>query len=46
MTTQQQTRKRGRGRWALRYFEPLNPTERAKRDDDSLRFLGLGEEEG
>ena len=29
-------RKRGEGQWALGYFEPLNPAERAKRDDDGL----------
>jgi sulfite reductase (ferredoxin) len=31
-----QPRKRGEGQWALGYFEPLNPAERAKRDDDGL----------
>src|SRR5213593_655672 len=29
-------RKRGEGQWGLGYFEPLNPAERAKRDDDGL----------
>ncbi|MGH2637235.1 MAG: nitrite/sulfite reductase [Actinomycetota bacterium] len=29
-------RKRGEGQWALGYFEPLNPAERTKRDDDGL----------
>lgn len=29
-------RKLGQGQWGLGYFEPLNPTERAKRDDDGL----------
>jgi sulfite reductase (ferredoxin) len=28
--------RRGEGQWALGYFEPLNPAERAKRDDDGL----------
>jgi len=31
-----QPRKRGEGQWGLGYFEPLNPAERAKRDDDGL----------
>jgi hypothetical protein len=31
-----QPRKRGEGQWALGYFEPLNPAERVKRDDDGL----------
>jgi sulfite reductase (ferredoxin) len=31
-----QPRKRGQGQWGLGYFEPLNPAERAKRDDDGL----------
>ncbi|MGH2589412.1 MAG: nitrite/sulfite reductase, partial [Actinomycetota bacterium] len=35
-TTSRQPRKRGEGQWALGYFEPLNPAERAKRDDDGL----------
>jgi sulfite reductase (ferredoxin) len=30
------TRRRGDGQWALGYREPLNPNERAKRDDDAL----------
>ena len=34
--TRRQPRKRGEGQWALGYFEPLNPAERAKRDDDGL----------
>jgi hypothetical protein len=29
-------RKRGEGQWGMSYFEPLNPAERAKRDDDGL----------
>ncbi len=29
-------RKRGEGQWGQGYFEPLNPAERAKRDDDGL----------
>jgi sulfite reductase (ferredoxin) len=29
-------RNRGEGQWGLGYFEPLNPAERAKRDDDGL----------
>ena len=29
-------RKRGEGQWGLGYFEPLNPAERTKRDDDGL----------
>lgn len=29
-------RPRGEGQWALGYFEPLNPAERTKRDDDGL----------
>jgi sulfite reductase (ferredoxin) len=29
-------RRRGEGQWALGYREPLNPNERAKRDDDAL----------
>jgi sulfite reductase (ferredoxin) len=33
-------RKRGEGQWALGYFEPLNPAERAKRDDDGLHVRG------
>jgi len=35
----QETTKRGRrgeGQWGHGYFEPLNPAERAKRDDDGL----------
>jgi sulfite reductase (ferredoxin) len=35
-TTSRQPRKRGEGQWGLGYFEPLNPAERAKRDDDGL----------
>jgi sulfite reductase (ferredoxin) len=35
-TTPRQAKKRGEGQWALGYFEPLNPAERAKRDDDGL----------
>jgi sulfite reductase (ferredoxin) len=35
-TTPRQHRKRGDGQWGLGYFEPLNPAERAKRDDDGL----------
>ncbi len=31
-----QPRKRGEGQWGLGYFEPLNPAERAKHDDDGL----------
>jgi len=31
-----QPRKRGEGQWGMGYFEPLNPAERAKRDDDGL----------
>lgn len=27
---------RGQGQWGLGYFEPLNPVERVKRDDDGL----------
>jgi sulfite reductase (ferredoxin) len=37
MTTTRQPRKRGEGQWGLGYHEPLNPAERAKRDDDGLR---------
>jgi sulfite reductase (ferredoxin) len=29
-------KRRGEGQWALGYYEPLNPAERAKRDDDGL----------
>ncbi len=29
-------RSRGEGQWGLGYYEPLNPTERIKRDDDGL----------
>jgi sulfite reductase (ferredoxin) len=36
MSPNTQPRKRGEGQWALGYFEPLNPAERAKRDDDGL----------
>jgi sulfite reductase (ferredoxin) len=35
-TTSRQPRRRGEGQWGLGYFEPLNPAERAKRDDDGL----------
>jgi sulfite reductase (ferredoxin) len=35
-STTTQPRKRGEGQWGLGYFEPLNPAERAKRDDDGL----------
>ncbi len=35
-TTPRRSRERGQGQWALGYFEPLNPAERAKRDDDGL----------
>ncbi len=35
-TTPSTPRKRGEGQWGLGYFEPLNPAERAKRDDDGL----------
>ena len=35
-TTSKTPRKRGEGQWGLGYFEPLNPAERAKRDDDGL----------
>jgi sulfite reductase (ferredoxin) len=35
-TTSRTPRKRGEGQWALGYYEPLNPAERAKRDDDGL----------
>jgi sulfite reductase (ferredoxin) len=28
--------RKGQGQWALGYHEPLNPNERAKRDDDGL----------
>ena len=28
--------RKGQGQWALGYREPLNPNERAKRDDDGL----------
>jgi sulfite reductase (ferredoxin) len=28
--------RKGQGQWALGYREPLNPTERSKRDDDGL----------
>ena len=31
-----QTARRGQGQWALGYREPLNPNERAKRDNDGL----------
>jgi sulfite reductase (ferredoxin) len=34
--TSRTPRKRGEGQWGLGYFEPLNPAERAKRDDDGL----------
>jgi sulfite reductase (ferredoxin) len=37
MTTTRQPGKRGEGQWGLGYHEPLNPAERAKRDDDGLR---------
>jgi sulfite reductase (ferredoxin) len=36
MMTTRQPRKRGEGQWGLGYHEPLNPAERAKRDDDGL----------
>ncbi len=36
MATTKHPRKRGEGQWALGYYEPLNPAERAKRDDDGL----------
>ncbi|WP_037081413.1 nitrite/sulfite reductase [Pseudonocardia spinosispora] len=32
----QPKRRRGEGQWALGYREPLNPNERAKKDDDAL----------
>jgi sulfite reductase (ferredoxin) len=35
-TTSRTPKKRGEGQWVLGYFEPLNPAERAKRDDDGL----------
>jgi sulfite reductase (ferredoxin) len=35
-STRTQPKKRGEGQWGLGYFEPLNPAERAKRDDDGL----------
>jgi sulfite reductase (ferredoxin) len=31
--------RKGQGQWALGYREPLNPNERAKRDDDGLNVL-------
>jgi sulfite reductase (ferredoxin) len=34
--TPNRPRPRGEGQWALGYHEPLNPAERAKRDDDGL----------
>jgi sulfite reductase (ferredoxin) len=34
--TSRTPRRRGEGQWGLGYFEPLNPAERAKRDDDGL----------
>jgi sulfite reductase (ferredoxin) len=44
------TPRRGEGQWALGYFEPLNPAERTKRDQDGLdvyeRILNLHAEEG
>ena len=30
------TARKGQGQWALGYREPLNPNERAKRDNDGL----------
>jgi sulfite reductase (ferredoxin) len=43
-------RPRGQGQWALGYREPLNPAERAKRDDDGLhvreRILSTYAEKG
>src|SRR5947208_942989 len=35
-TIRSKPRPRGQGQWGLGYFEPLNPAERAKRDDDGL----------
>ena len=29
--------RKGQGQWALGYREPLNPSERSKRDDDGLK---------
>ena len=43
-------RPRGEGQWGLGYFEPLNPAERVKKDQDGLevfdRILGLHAKEG
>lgn len=36
MEQARQPRKRGEGQWGLGYYEPLNPAERIKRDDDGL----------
>jgi sulfite reductase (ferredoxin) len=35
-TTRTKPRPRGQGQWGMGYFEPLNPAERVKRDDDGL----------
>jgi sulfite reductase (ferredoxin) len=35
-TTPRQPRKRGEGQWALGYFEPLNPAEQIKKENDGL----------
>jgi sulfite reductase (ferredoxin) len=43
-TTRPQPRKRGEGQWGLGYFEPLNPAERTKRDDDGLHVRARIEE--
>jgi sulfite reductase (ferredoxin) len=48
--TRPRPRPRGEGQWGLGYFEPLNPAERVKRDQDALevfdRILGLHAKEG
>jgi sulfite reductase (ferredoxin) len=43
-TTPRTPRKRGEGQWGLGYFEPLNPAERTKRDDDGLNVRARIEE--
>jgi sulfite reductase (ferredoxin) len=35
-TPRTKPRPRGQGQWGMGYFEPLNPAERVKRDDDGL----------
>src|SRR5882762_9002185 len=42
--------RKGQGQWALGYREPLNPNERAKRDNDGLnvrqRFIDIYQHTG